>query len=57
MPDDPDMEEKESPELSENIQVPPISKPVAGAAAGALIGSVAGPIGAAVGASHRRDGR
>ena len=49
MPHDPDMQGKDSPESSENIQVPPISKPVAGAAAGALIGSIAGPVGAAVG--------
>ena len=49
MPDDSDMQGKESPESSEDIQIPPISKPVAGAAAGALIGSIAGPVGAAVG--------
>ena len=38
---------KEQP--SENITIPPISKPAVGAATGAVIGSVAGPIGAVVG--------
>ena len=48
MPDESDANRNQGDE-SENIQVPPISKPVAGAAAGALIGSIAGPVGAAVG--------
>src|SRR5437868_15295795 len=34
---------------SENINIPPISKPTAGAAAGLVLGSVAGPVGALVG--------
>jgi hypothetical protein len=39
----------EQSQSSENITVPPISKPAAGAAAGAVLGSVAGPVGAVVG--------
>ena len=40
----------EQSQSSENITVPPISKPAAaGAAAGAVTGSVAGPVGAVVG--------
>ena len=33
----------------ENIEIPPISKSVAGAATGAVVGAVAGPLGAVVG--------
>ena len=39
----------EQSQSSENITVPPISKPAAGAATGAVLGSVAGPVGAVVG--------
>jgi len=37
---------------SENITIPPISKPAIGAATGAIVGSVAGPIGAVVGGAR-----
>src|SRR5438552_9844425 len=49
MLDEPDAQKKESPQSSEEIQIPPISKQTAGAVAGAALGSVAGPIGAVVG--------
>src|SRR5437016_6476472 len=49
MPDEPDAQKKESPQSSEDIQIPPIPKQTAGAVTGAAIGSVAGPVGAVVG--------
>src|SRR5437660_12842675 len=49
MPDEPDAQKKESPQSSEDIQIPPIPKQTAGGIAGAAIGSVAGPVGAVVG--------
>src|SRR5437868_12240624 len=39
----------EQQQSTENIPIPPISKPAAGAAAGAVLGSVGGPVGAVVG--------
>src|SRR5437667_12703202 len=49
MPDEPDAQKKESPQSSEDIQIPPIPKQTAGAVAGAAIGSMAGAVGAVVG--------
>src|SRR5436305_9936142 len=50
MPDEPAENSQPKPEQgSENITIPPISKPAIGAATGAVVGSVAGPIGAVIG--------
>jgi hypothetical protein len=49
MPDHPKPEKKKRSLSSEDIQVPPIPKQIAGAITGAAIGSIAGTTGALVG--------
>ena len=46
---DEENQSEESPQPSEDIQLPSISKEAAGAATGAVLGSVVGPVGAVVG--------